>query len=80
MDHVKGPEMNQKTIAENGFDQFWNIIESKTGSQIPSYIREILNFHGFNSPMSVALMEEEDLSEIEKAVKADLTQKCRSIK
>lgn len=75
MDDIKGPDTSLNSIADSGFDQFWNTIETKTGSQIPSYIRNILNFHGFNSPMSVALLDEEDLNEIEKAVKSDTTDK-----
>lgn len=50
---------------------FWDTIEKMTGAIIPIYIREILNIHGFNSPMSVALLDIDDLNEIEKAVRAD---------
>lgn len=55
---------------ENAFDKFWNSVEENTGSHIPSFIRNVLNLNGFNSPMSIALLDKEDLDEMEKSLKA----------
>lgn len=53
---------------DNVIDKFWDTIEQKTGSIIPSYIRNVLNLSGFNSPMSVSLLDDVDLMDIEKSI------------
>lgn len=40
---------------------FWATIENETGSQIPQYIRNVLKYNGFNSAMSLKLLDENDL-------------------
>lgn len=49
---------------------FWATIENETGSQIPQYIRNVLKYNGFNSAMSLKLLEEKDLDEIETIVQS----------
>lgn len=51
-------------------DIFWNTIERETGAQIPRYIRNILNFNGFNSALSMQLLDESDLNDIESLVQS----------
>lgn len=57
-------------------DLFWRSIENETGSQIPTYIRNILELNGFNSEMSIKLLEVEDLDEIEKLVQSGTMSTC----
>lgn len=54
--------------AKDACNKFWEYIESETGSHIPMYIRNLLKLNGFNSAMSIKLLDEEDLKEIENMV------------
>lgn len=65
-----------KDETKESFDVFWDVIEARTGSKIPSFIRNILNFHGFNCALSVSLLEDGDLDKIEKFVKASKGLEC----
>lgn len=63
-------ESNDKEIAKQASkqaacNQFWDAIELETGSDIPLYLRNILQHHGFNCAMSIKLMDEQDLDDIE---------------
>lgn len=61
---------NAKSTVDH-FNDFWDSIETTTGSHIPGYIRNILNFNGFNSPMNMALLTDEDITAIENDVKSN---------
>lgn len=53
-------------ISSNSNESFWDIIETMTGFVVPAYIRNVLQFHGFDNPMTVAMLEENDIQAIEK--------------
>lgn len=60
---------NDKQASKQGAcNKFWDAIELETGSEIPLYLRNILKHHGFNCAMSIKLMDEEDLDDIETMV------------
>lgn len=54
---------------KNDYDLFWTGIEKMTGSHIPVYIRDVLNENGYNSPLSLGLLDEEDLIDMESKVR-----------
>lgn len=54
---------------KNDFGTFWNGIETMTGSNIPMYIRDVLNQNGYNSPLSLELLEEEDICDMEAKIR-----------
>lgn len=64
-------ENGEEKIEKDVSDIFWNTIETKTGANIPSYIRNILNVNGFNNPMSISLLDDEDLNEMEKSIQTE---------
>lgn len=53
-------------------DSFWEAIEKETGSYIPPYIRNILKYHGFNSAMSIKLLDDGDLDDVELSVRSGI--------
>lgn len=59
-------EANDKeNIKQDACNKFWDAIELETGSEIPLYLRNILQIHGFNCAMSLKLMDEKDIDDIE---------------
>lgn len=51
-------------------NKFWETIQRETGAQIPIYIRNILMFNVFNSALSIRLLDESDLNDIESLVQS----------
>lgn len=59
---------DKQASKQNACNKFWDTIELETGSEIPLYLRNILRHHGFNCAMSIELMDEKDLDDIETMV------------
>ncbi len=56
------------TPGTDDYHEFWNNIENITCFVVPTYLRNVLKFHGFDSAMSVKLIDEDDLKAIENFV------------
>lgn len=55
---------------QNDCHEFWNSVESITGFVVPTYIRNVLKLHGFDSAMSLKLIDEDDIKEMENFAKS----------
>lgn len=76
MNATEGTTYSQiHNVGKDDNDEFWNGIEIITGFVVPMYIRNVLKFHGFDSALTVRLMDEEDIKEMEKFARSGVMQR-----